>query len=180
MNNILTEQIVKHILSNLGVINGSNIDGNKSQTLISKDFLLRNKLSFKMEDDSVISNKIWGCQLSIENKEMKIVLGDSSQDKNIKEHCLIIHLKDSPIYGLYIIPDVQNTQVLIACSLNGKEWMQCNIYLQATFLAGMEQIKDHIAAPQKCNEYDFEYKAMLSFIEFHSAIFEDNYEGEED
>ena len=31
---------------------------------------------------------------------------------------------------------------MIACTLNGTNWMECNIYLQATFLAGMEQIKD--------------------------------------
>lgn len=179
MNILLTEQIVKHIMSNLGIINSKYVNIDQSKSLMSNDFIINEKLSFKM-DNGIINNNIWGCQLSIDNQELKILLGDVSQFKEINEYCVIIHLSNAPIYGLYLTLDMQDSQALIACSLDGLKWIQCDTYLQASFLAGMEQIKNNIFITKKCNKYDYEYKSMLSFIEFHSNIFEENYEREKD
>ena len=175
MNIILTEYIIKHILCGFKVIDSLFID-NRSKSLLDNNFLLKEKLLFTI-DENLLKNNIWGCLFRIEDNNIKIILGDVSRDSTIKEYCLIIHLHNSPIYGLYIINDNKDTQALIAHSQNGDEWSVCNMYLQATFLAGMEYIKDYLILPEKCFEYALEYKAMLSFINFHSKIFEDNDEG---
>lgn len=179
MNLLLTEQIIRHVFYNFGIIKDMSNYSNHAQSLITNDFILNEKLSFEMEDNSISHNNIWGCQFSIENQEIKIILGDTSQFRHMKEYCLIIHPKNYPMYGLYLSPDAVDIQPLIAYTIdNGINWLCCNTYLQATFLAGIEQIKDCLFITQKCVSYETHYKAMLSFIEFHSTIFEDNYERE--
>jgi hypothetical protein len=177
MNTLLTEQIVKHILSSLKVIFADFIDA-KSQTLISRKFLLNDKLQLQVEDDELIQNNVWGCKFHIEGKELKIIVGDASIDNSVREFCAIIHLDDSPTYGMYIIMD-EDSKPLIACSMNGKDWMTCSTYLEATFLAGMEQMKSHLLLPQNCENYKSEFESMISLLDFHSTVFGAINEGEE-
>lgn len=178
MNINLTESIINHVLCNLKVISSDFINDN-SKSIINRDYLLEDKLSLELEDGAIVNNKIWGCQFLIENKTLKVLVCDASIDESIKEYCVMIHLDGSPIYGLYLILDQNDPQPMIACSVNGKEWIKCSTYLEATFLAGMEQIKNHLILPQKCNSYKYEYTSIVSFIEFHTITFEDKYEGKE-
>lgn len=183
MNRILMENIVKHILSNFVVISSSFVDLNKTKSLMNKEFCLTETLSFIHDNEQVTKNKIWGCQISAEQQELKILLGDCSQDKNIPEYCLIVQLKGAPAYGLYLVnnhllKESIDSEPIIACTLNGQEWMECQTYLQATFLAGMEQIRDTGLAWNKCTDYKEQYNLMLSFIKFHNQIYEAKYEGQ--
>jgi len=174
MNHQLTEQIVKHIFSNLGIIKPAVPFNDRFQKLVTNTFLLNKKISFEMEDGSIVSNNLWGCQLKIDNQELKIIVGDVSRDVSVTEYCLVVHLQDYPMYGIYYIVDATDTQSLIGYSVNGQQWLECNTYLQATFLAAMEQIKEHFALPQQCSLYEVEYSALLTFLDFHSTIFENN------
>ena len=176
MNRKLMEDIVRHIFANLAVIPSTFVNIDKTKSLMSKDFVLNEMLSFENED-GIINNKIWGCQISVEQQELKILLGDCSQEKNTPEYCLVVQLKDAPAYGVYLVCEPENSEALIACTLNGKEWMECQTYLQATFLAGMEQIRDIGAAWNKCINYKNQYDLMISFIDFHSLVYEAKYEG---
>lgn len=177
MNVDLTEQIIRHILSSLKVISTDFINV-KSQTLISKNFLLEEKLQLEIEEDDLIQNSVWGCKFYIEGKTLKIIVGDASIDNSITEFCAIIHLDESPTYGMYIAMN-EDSRALIACSINGKDWMKCSIYLEATFLAGMEQMKNHLLLPQKCENYKSEFESMVSLMNFHSTVFGVIDEGEE-
>lgn len=180
MNLALREQIVKHIMAGLAVIPSSHISLNKSKSLMSQEFLLSDKLTFEV-DDALIKNRIWGCQISSEQQEIKILLGDCSQEKNVSEYCLVIQLKDAPSYGMYLVcNDNVDSEPLLACSINGKDWLECNTYLQATFLAGMEQIKELGLNWNKCKDYKEQYEMMISFIQFHSEIYEEKDEGQEE
>lgn len=58
---------------------------------------------------------------------------------------------------------------MLAVSLDGKNWMQCNSYLQGTFLAAMEQLRDMHLSWSKCSDYNDLYKSALSFLQFHST-----------
>ncbi len=165
----LTNQIIIHIMENLG------INSNKSKSLISKDYLLPEKLSFETDSEE-FENSIWGCQFVVENKSLKLLLGNSSISKHEKEYCLIVHLEDSPTYGLYL-SEIDKDQNIIAFSVSGKDWMKCSVYLQATFLAGIEQIRD-IGFPQEiCKNYKNEYDSMISFINYRDN--QEVYEGQE-
>src|SRR6266404_6345393 len=159
MNTDLTSQIIKHIFGGFRIINSTFININ-SKSLISNSFLLNEKLVFD-EDIQAIENNIWACQMLMGQQELKIILGDCSQENNIREIAMVAHLKDAPAYGLYLnIENDIETNPMIACSINGNDWMECNMYLQATFLAGMEQSKEMNMSWSKCQEYSEQHKML--------------------
>jgi hypothetical protein len=172
MNKDLLENIIKHVLSNFGVIPSRFVNHSKLKSLMSNDFLLDETLKFKDENDNTFENKIWGCQISSGQQDMKILLGDCATDTSIPEYCLLVQLKSCPAYGLYIINSKElDSEPMIACTLDGKSWLECGTYLQATFLAGIEQVKDVGISYSKCSNYKELHTYMLSFLNFHEATF---------
>ena len=178
MNLKLRETIVEHVLANLAVIPSTFVSFDKSKSLKSKEFLLSDKISFIAIDEKVVENKLWGCQFSADQQDLKILLADCSTDYDTPEYAAVIHLKSQPMYGIYTLfdPDI-NQEALIAVSLNGKDWLECSTYLQATFLAGMENIKELGFPWVKCSDYKEELAALLSFIKFHSNVYGNSNEG---
>lgn len=180
MNNVLMEQIIRHIFANFAIFSSTFVNQQKTKSLKTKEYLLPATLEFKSDNDTTIQNKVWGCQLSLNQQEMKILLGDCSLDKDSPEYCLIVNLKNAPIYGLYLsFINLEDNEPLIACSLDGKEWMECSTYLQATFLAGMEQIRETGLAWNICSNFNEIRQHMISFIKFHNLVYEDKYERQE-
>lgn len=175
MNKVLRETIVEHILASFIVIPSSFIAYDKSKSLKSKEYLLVDTVSFKL-DEEVIKNKVWGCQLS--QHEIKILLVDCSVDKTIPEYAFLISVKDQPTYGLYLVYNDEDIdgEALIAVSMNGKDWLECNTFLQATFLAGMESLKELGLAWEKCSDYKDQLSSTLSFIKFHNDLYGDSNE----
>lgn len=181
MNLALREEIVKHVFANLGMHYGSYVDTKKTRSLISKDFLLKEKLSFRDSQEQTIQNKVWGCQVSVDKSDLKILVGDCSQSKDLPEYCLIIQLTGSPAYGLYLIcSDKVDSEAMIAVNVNNNGWMECGTYLQATFLAGMEQIRDVGMNWNKCTNYQEQFEIMENFLKFQSTMQGVDDEGQED
>ena len=176
MNRKLTEQIAYHILANLGVFSSGFVDSENTQSIVDKSFLLPEKISFT-DEGKVIRKNIYGCQVTIETKELRLLLADCTQENEYPEFALLVQLKDSPSFGLYIVAAKESvdSEVLIAVSADHKNWMPCSMYLQATFLAGMEQTRDIGFGWSKASNYSEQYKELLSFIKFHH-----NYYSEED
>lgn len=169
MNHRLTQQIVKHVFSNLKIIN-SDLVKQDSLSIIDKEFLLPETINFEDDDGcGIIENHLWGCQFPVENKNLKILVCDASVDE-VQEFATIIHLSDTPTYGLYLdTSDEWGIDSMIACSVSGQEWAKCSTYLEATFLAAMEQLKHHVVFPTLCQEYREEYKAVLTFLEHYNG-----------
>lgn len=183
MNLNLRAEIVKHIFANFGVIPSNHVS-EKTQSLISKDYLLSEKLSFEDDDNIISENKIWGCQLSADIQEIKILLADCTQEENAPEYCLLVQLKNAPAYGIYLTFNESfgpqtDSACMIAYSLDLKLWMECSTFLQATFLSGMEQIRETGFAWSKVINYQPQYQALISFIKYHSSIYEAEHEGQE-
>lgn len=172
MNLFLRECIVKHILANFAIIPSDFVFLDKSKSLQSKEFLLPKTISFTDSNGSSLENRLWGCQASIDKQEVKILLADCSMDKEISEIAILVHLKGQPMYGLYYVND-EEAEALIAGSINGKEWLECNTYLQATFLAGMEKLKEFGLPWQKLTDYNDLVSHISFFIDFHSKLFGD-------
>lgn len=171
MNLILREHIIKHILASLRIIPSKFIDQNITKAIMSKEYILDKTFDF-IVDDEVIHNKIWGCQLSAEDRELKIILADCSQETDIFEYCLLVQLKNAPAYASYFVfGDQVDSEALLACNVNESGWLECNTYLQATFLAGMEQLKDINLTWSKCLNYDKQIDLIKSFIEYHDLLF---------
>jgi hypothetical protein len=171
MNLVLTECIIKHILSQFGVMPDKHVDMKKTKSLLDKELLLAEKISFQGEDGEVFKNDIWGCQLTSGQQEVKVLLGDCSQSKESAEYCLIVQLKGAPTYGLYLVYD-EVSEPLIVVSTNEIGWLPCSTFLQATFLAGMEQVKETYSAWSKCTDYKALYDWMLSLIKYHNITYE--------
>lgn len=176
MNIQLTENIVRHVLANLVIIPSDYIDPNRSQSLISKEYLLKEKMKIELDDNSSLKNNIYGCKMQTGEQEITILMSDCTQEKEVPEFCLVVHLKNAPVYGLYLVyndfDDAVDSDPMLACSLDGKSWMPCNTYLQATFLAGMEQIKETGFGWTTCSDYKYEYDSMLSFLDFYISFYE--------
>lgn len=168
MNYQLMDNIVRHIMSNFLVIDSNFVDSKGTQSLINDKFKLEEGISFSFDENSKVAN-VWGCQLSLDHKNMKILLCDCSQDDFI-EYCLIVNLDDAPTYGIYL--SLEDDSSLIGVSLTGNDWMDCNTYLQATFLAGMESIKELNLEWNKCKDYLDQYNLMKSFIEYHDDYYD--------
>lgn len=174
MNNALTEQIIKHLFTNLGIINKSQ----NVKSLIVKEYLLQDKLVFEFDDNTIINSNIWGCEINIkEKKKLKILISDLSLDASFAEYCVIFHLDDCPTYGIVLMESPNQSFTSIACTINGTEWHECNLYLQATFLAGMEKLRDHSFFYKKIDNYQLEYCHLLSFIKYYTSYYEESDEG---
>jgi hypothetical protein len=176
MNKALLETIVKHVFANFMVVPSTHVNVGKSKSFTDKEWLLHDQIPFDVEgSDQVQKNHVWGCQISADQQEVKVLLGDCTEDKNFPEYALIVHLKDSPTYGLYLVNNSNDIQVstdpMIAVTMDGKDWLQCSTFLQATFLAGMEQIREVGLAWSKCTNYKSEFDMLVSFINFHHSIY---------
>jgi len=168
MNNLLLEQIIKHIFANFVIIPSDFVNLDKTKSLLIKDYLLDKKICFK-EDDIIVNNNIWGCQISSGEQFLKILVANCSINKSIPEYCMLINLEKRPIYGMYLVcSDKSNPN--LSCSLNGSEWITCNTFLQGTFLAGMENIKELNFNWNKCSNYDEEYKMIKSYITYYNGL----------
>lgn len=186
MNNKLTEQIAYHILANLGVLPSSFVNRESTRSIVDKDFLLSEKLTFKSENDQVIRKNIYGCQVSVvDSKELRILVANCTEDEALPEFCALVQLKDAPAFGVYLIftqhsKETLDPEALIAVSTDKKNWMPCSTYLQATFLAGMEQIRDLGSGWGKCTDYQDQYQQLLLFVKFHHSFYGVADEGQED
>jgi hypothetical protein len=169
MNPILIEAIIRHLLGQFGVIPSPHVDSQKSKPLTSKEFLLSEQLSFQDEEGKISKKDVWGCRLSSAQHEVIVVLGDCSQDA-IPEYSLVIQPKDAPAYGLHLVCDPV-AEPLIAVSVKDNEWMPCSTFLQATFLAGMEQVRETCLTWSPCPEHHPQYELLLSFIKYCSLIY---------
>lgn len=165
MNLELTEQIIKHIYRCLGVkLPGG---GNNSYTMMQPEYLLEHKISF----DDGQKNNIWGIQLNLDDEAIKVILADCTQD-GVPEFALLVAVRDAPSYGAYLCykeyaEDDSYLPPMIACSVQQGSWAECSIFLQATFLSGMEKLREINTTFKKLEQSEEIYKYLISFINFY-------------
>ncbi len=161
----LTQEIVKHIFSKLGVGNDLYV---MYSSIMDPNFLLEKTICLVNNEDEEVNNSMWSCKLSVENKEFRLLLADLST-LGEKEYGLIVSLQDSPEYGCYFsITDPDSS--FIGTLVNGF-WIQSNVYIQSSFLTGMEQISD-LAVPWKPNDnIDDLYEKLVEFTKYHDERF---------
>lgn len=183
MNYKLTEQIVFHIFAHLGIVPASFVNRELTKSIIDKQYLLSEKITLE-SDGEIVHKNIYGCQAIVaDSKEIKMLLADCTETEGWPEYCLLIQLKNAPAFGAYLIytgsDDDIDSESLIAVSPDKEHWMPCSTYLQATFLAGMEQVRDSSFAWSKCKDYQEQYKQLLAFIKFHHGFYGVSDEGQE-
>lgn len=150
---LLRNEIVKHILSNLGI-------NSQAKSIIDKEFILKDKVNFVD-----ISFPIYGCKISASSQEVKILLVKCLED--LQEYYVLVQLADKIPFGLFFIHEHEdNENSNIAYYSEFKNWVNCNTFLQASFLAGMEQIKDVGYSYNKLTNSELEYKSLISYIKY--------------
>lgn len=148
-NQALTNEIVKHIFNDLGIYATRRI------SMHNDEFLTRHTLSFVDEKGLKQAVPIWGCQASINGTKFVMI---STEFVNDREAVVLVQLEKCPLYGAYL-KDECSIGVMIK-----DRWMNANIFLQASFLAGMEQMRD-IATPfQGISNASELVKHMKAFI----------------
>jgi hypothetical protein len=176
MNNKLTIEIINHIFSGLGLSIDSNLDLNKFESIKNNKYLLPETVTFDVENKSV-KNNVWGTQFILEGEFLKILAADCTTEEGVLGYAVLIHLQNNPSYGVYLDYSSQfeiDPQPLIAVTIDNKKWMPCNTYLQATFLAAMENVKQVGLKWEKCKDYNHQFTNLLTFIKYHNSYYEES------
>jgi len=169
MNPELTKQIIRHIYNCLGVkLPGIDM---ANYSIMQPEFILPYKISF--EDGE--QNDIWGVQLDMDHEMIKIVLADCSQD-GVPEYALLVAVRDAPSYAAYLCYNEfgqdEDIKPMIACSLQQGSWAECSVFLQATFLSGMEKLREINTKFENLKEPEEPYKYLINFINFYQETFQ--------
>lgn len=124
-NQILTNDIVKHVFDNLGV-------SKKMHNTIHHEMFQSNKTLSYSDEDGQHKAIVYGSQAKVGDKALKIVHIKFSDDEAV----LVVRLEDCPTYGCYL-----GDRCLIGV-LAKDHWVEGSMFIQASFLAGMEQLRE--------------------------------------
>lgn len=155
----LTFEIVKHIMNGFGLTHDS-----KAFSLKQDKFLLKNKISLQIDDDTLITKKVWGGEISIQQEHLKVLVSDFSEEN--EEIYMIVCLENTPVYCIYFNSG-QPSFNSIYLSLENSGWLRCNIELQANFLSGIEKIKDLPTSFKPITLNEKEFNLLSQFINYN-------------
>lgn len=161
MNKDLTNQIVKHIFSNLGILE------ERVATLISDDFLTDLKIEYENINEKLSTANIWATEAIANGVKIQLMASAFHMDND--EFAIVIEIENCPTYGCYL-ENCKNMNSLIAFSVKNNAWIPTDIFTQATFLAGMEQLKDLTAEFSVCKNTKSLYEKLISFVNFRDEL----------
>ena len=164
MNNILTFEIVKHVMNSFGILKDS-----KTISIKNDSFELKEKLKFERDDGTIDKKRIWAAEISIQNEPLKVLVTDCSE-KSDEEYYVFVKMHDCPAYCLYFNSNPEFMNFNIICVAVEKNWMKCNIGLQATFLAGIETVKDLPTTFQPSKKYKDDLDLFISFVDYNEEF----------
>jgi len=156
MNKSLEEEIVNHILKNFG-FNNKLIHN----YLIDNNHLLMSDMD--LFEDNEYKSPLWGLSATISDIKFNIFHGMICDvDGNIS--IIIVNIDNLPTYGIY-----DGEEKLIYCKTLESDWMKCSTYLQGTFLAGMEQVKELGIVYDTANIHDFDMQSFKNLLRIIDA-----------
>jgi hypothetical protein len=156
MSEQLTNQIVKHVLDNVGITDEKQVS--------ILQFLTDKTIQFDVEDGELATAEVWACQTLVDNVRFRMMYSHLDGDM-----IFVSKLDECPTYGCSLIIDNEITYNLdgfIGLKMNDQNWIPTTIFLQATFLAGMEQLKDLSGGYSKCSDHEDLLSDLKSFISF--------------
>jgi len=167
MSTKLTNAIVEHIFDELG------ITAKQAVPITSNEFLTEHTISYTGDNGSDVA-KVWACEATINNAKIVMAHTAFRMGDNDKDYALVVDIQDCPLYGCYLsMYDYDSHPYkdgLITFSLRPKKkseenaWIETTNYLQATFLAGMENLRDLMVSYSKPKDTNDIFKVLLSFV----------------
>jgi hypothetical protein len=165
----ITNAIVKHIFKNLGIFDDVPI------SIKNETFLTSEQISYS-SDDGEKTAPVWACQTSVEGKKLSmictslIIPGEDHIDDT--ENFVVVKLAGQPAYGCYLLSAGFGTFIeagFIATELKPKTWIPTTTFLQATFLAGMEQLRDLTSKYDAISSPEELFTLLKEFIVYHES-----------
>lgn len=139
MSSKLTNEILLQVFSNIGAVVPTKV------SLKSPSFKLATTID--LEDTKL---PLWGAEVMLDKSRLRLLLTDLTEKGDIhnKEYGLVVSLDDCPSYAAYVL--LESTVVdknvprhgKIFFSLEESNWLMTSMFLQASFLCGMEQLKE--------------------------------------
>lgn len=170
MSQELTDAIVKHILFNLG----ATTEVFERNSITNTRFLTDHQIEFDDEQGITEPAYIWACETTINHSKFRMmcVIFDCQHTKDAdKEVAVLVKLPDCPTYGIMASNSSGYIdEAFIACEIKDKMWVKTTSYIQATFLAGMEQLKELSAAYEKCEKTDDLFLLLKEFIAYRTSF----------
>lgn len=166
----LTDCIVEHIFDNLG------ISLQRTASLRDLAFQLQDTIQYQ-EDDEVYGENahatLYGAEFSIEKSKFRMLLADFNSNETNSEYALVVKLEGSPTYGCYLyvdnaIGDPEDGFICFAAKPN--TWVKASVAIQATFLAGMENLREINSSWIKPKKYQDLLQELKSFYEYQNNI----------
>lgn len=160
----LTNTILEHIFTNLGFMD------QRKNSLLSSKLLTDYKITF--EDNDIESySKVYACETAITQAKIMIAGTYLTLEDHEKDMAIVVKIENCPTYGCYLSQDKDGVNSgLIAFNLKDKTWIVANTFMQASFLAGMEQLRDIINPFNECKGPKDIYEAFISFLKYHDAL----------
>jgi hypothetical protein len=173
MNNELTNAIAKHLFTGLGIYGGVPV------SLRHQLFWTDHQIAFDDEKGEAKMATVWAGETKIENKKFSFIYTSLVMKDFPMEDFLVVKLDDNPGYGCYASAELVVNQFqlnefniqdgFIAVQLKSQSWIPANIYLQATFLAGMEQLKDLASRYEKSSKMEEMFGLLKDFITYREG-----------
>lgn len=159
----LTDCIVEHIFDNLG------ISLQRTASLRDPVFQLKETIEY----DDVYQAPLYGAEFTIEKSHFRMLLADFSDSETYSEYAMVIKLTGSPTYGCYLFIDGAigtPEDGLICFAAKPNTWLKASISIQATFLAGMENLREVNTSWTKPKKYQDLLEELKSFYEYQNNI----------
>ncbi len=147
-NQALTNEIVKHVFADLGVFADRRVS-------ICNDAFLSDKAIVISDGNSQQTFQIWGCEATIGSQRLSMI---ATKMDTYNEAVLLVMMEKCPLYGAFLADDC-DIGVMVK-----DHWAPANTFIQASFLAGMEQLRDLGTPFQKANDIRELVKHMKTYI----------------
>jgi hypothetical protein len=164
----ITNAIVKHIFKGLGLY------GNVPVSILHPTFKTDKLIDYTDEEYREKQAEVFACQTSIENDQLNIICVSfpDSYDYDT-ENFVIVKLGNSPAYGCYLGSikadgEMKASDGSIATEIRPGAWIPTTTFLQATFLAGMEQVKELTSKYEKAKNIEDLFKLLKEFITYQN------------
>lgn len=166
----LTDAIAEHILYYLGATNPF-FAGN---SITNEKFLTKHQIEFVDDQGITEQANIWSCETTINHSKFRMMCArftcNHTKDED-EDIAVVIKLPDCPTYGLMSTHSQgKSFDSFIACEIKEKTWVGTTTYIQATFLAGMEQLKELSVAYTKCESTEDLFTSLKEFINYRNSF----------
>ena len=155
----LEREIIKRILSDVGVIPGSDFG---KHGITQSDFKLDKKLTVRYDDGEQQEFPLWAGGGNLPGTKVRALLADLSDDE-VAEYALALRVNDRPIYALRLTYDNEDPGIFVL--QEGQSWQAPIMLVKAWALVGMEMIVEQGMLWEPERSYQDLYEAISNLVE---------------